>query len=145
MNAPFERLMALREGRSNTVYADTLGKLTVGIGHLVRPADRLRRGDVISDDRVSALFAADGAAALSAAVAQAAEAGITDPDFVPYLASVNFQLGVNWRRTFPHTWGLIVAGRYADAADALDGTRWQAQTPVRVTDFQGALLRLAGG
>ena len=52
----FEKLMALREGRRNDVYLDTLGKPTVGIGHLVVAADNLKVGDVISDARVSDLF-----------------------------------------------------------------------------------------
>ena len=134
--------MALREGRENKVYADTLNKPTVGIGHLVQPGDNLQLDDVISDEQVSALFARDGEAALAAARSQAAQAGITDSDFIPYLASVNFQLGVKWTATFPHTWQMILNGEYEDAANALDGTNWSKQTPVRVADFKGALLKL---
>jgi GH24 family phage-related lysozyme (muramidase) len=140
--AAFEKLMALREGRKNTVYKDTLGKLTVGIGHLVLAEDQLRIGDMITDERVSALFAKDGAAALAAARSQAVEAGITDSSFIPYLASVNFQLGVKWTHTFPDTWKIIVEGDYESAAQALEGTIWARQTPVRVKDFQDALRRL---
>ena len=79
---------------------------------------------------------------MSAARSQAAEAGITDTAFLPYLASVNFQLGTAWTGTFPNTWRMIVDGRYEDAAKALDGTKWAQQTPVRVKDFQGALRKL---
>jgi len=45
----FEELMALREGRRNDVYLDTLNKPTVGIGHLVVAGDNLKIGDVIAD------------------------------------------------------------------------------------------------
>ena len=69
-------------------------------------------------------------------------AGISDAVFMPYLASVNFQLGVGWITNFPQTWKMIVDGEYEDAAKALDGTRWAKQTPVRVRDFQGALRSL---
>lgn len=141
--AAFEELMALREGRRNDVYLDTLAKPTVGIGHLVLPEDNLKLHDTISDARVDAFFAKDGAAALSAARAQATQAGITDSSFIPYLASVNFQLGTKWIATFPHTWQMIVNGDYEDAAQALDGTTWSRQTPVRVKDFQDALRRLS--
>jgi hypothetical protein len=34
---------------------------------------------------------------------------------------------------------MMCDGQYAQAADALNGTLWQQQTPVRVTDFQAAL------
>ena len=138
----FEKLMALREGCRNDVYLDTLNKPTVGIGHLVVAGDKLKVGDVITDAQVSAFFQKDGAAAMSAARSQAVEAGISDTDFLPYLASVNFQLGTGWTGTFPNTWKMIVDGRYEDAAKALDGTIWAEQTPVRVKDFQDALRKL---
>jgi lysozyme len=138
----FEELMALREGRETTVYLDSLGKPTVGIGHLVLPEDKLKVGDTITDEQVDALFKKDGAAAMAAARLQAVTAGITDSAFIPYLASVNFQLGTKWTATFPHTWKMIVDGDYENAATALDGTAWAKQTPVRVKDFQDALRRL---
>ncbi len=141
-DAAFENLMALREGRETTVYLDSLGKPTVGIGHLVLPEDNLKVGDTITDEQVDALFKKDGAAAMAAARSQAATAGITDSAFIPYLASVNFQLGTQWTATFPHTWNLIVNGDYEGAANALDGTIWAKQTPIRVKDFQDALRRL---
>jgi GH24 family phage-related lysozyme (muramidase) len=138
----FRELMVLREGERTTVYPDSRGLPTVGIGHLVVTADNLRLGDVISEDRVNALFAADSADALAAAWAQARQAGITSTKFIPLLASVNFQLGTEWTEKFPHTWQMIVDGHYDDAAAALDGTVWQHQTPVRVQDFQQALRAL---
>ena len=55
---------------------------------------------------------------------------------------MNFQLGTAWTGTFPNTWRMIVNGRYEDAAEALDGTKWAQQTPVRVKDFQDALRKL---
>jgi lysozyme len=138
----FRNLMMLREGCRTTVYSDSRGLPTVGIGHLVVPADNLQLDDVISMDRVNALFASDSGGALSAAWAQAGQAGIRSTDFIPYLASVNFQLGTNWTTTFPNTWQMIVDGHYDDAAGALEGTIWQHQTPVRVQDFQTALRAL---
>jgi hypothetical protein len=55
----FRNLMMLREGCRTTVYSDSRGLPTVGIGHLVVPADNLQLDDVISMDRVNALFASD--------------------------------------------------------------------------------------
>ena len=138
----FRQLMVLREGERTTVYRDSRQLPTVGIGHLVVAADNLHLGDVISEDRVDGLFAADSADALAAAWAQAGQAGITSSQFIPYLASVNFQLGTEWTTKFPHTWQMIVDGHYDDAANALDETVWQQQTPTRVKDFQTALRAL---
>src|SRR5947209_10680166 len=94
----FRNLMMLREGCETKVYLDTRNLPTVGIGHLVVLADHLKVGDVISNDRVNALFKVDSADALDAAWRQAAQAGITSLDFIPYLASVNFQLGTGWTK-----------------------------------------------
>jgi lysozyme len=141
-DADFEKLIAEREGRRNDVYKDSLGKLTVGIGHLVVASDNLKFRDRINDEQVTSLFKKDSAPAMHAARSQALEAGITDAAFIPYLASVNFQLGVRWTATFPHTWKMIVDGKYEEAATALDGTLWAEQTPVRVKDFQNALRSL---
>jgi GH24 family phage-related lysozyme (muramidase) len=138
----FEKLIACREGRRKDVYLDSLGKPTVGIGHLVVKGDNLKVGDRITDQQVTALFKKDSAPAMSAARSQALAAGISDAAFIPYLASVNFQLGTGWTGTFPRTWRMIVDGKYEDAAKALDETLWNKQTPVRVKDFQGALRRL---
>jgi GH24 family phage-related lysozyme (muramidase) len=141
--AEFQRLMTEEEGRRNRVYLDSRGFATVGVGHLVRPGDRLEVGDVIPDARVDALFRADGARALEAARAQAAQAGVPDPAFVSRLAAVNFQLGGKWPREFPRTWGLILAGDYAGAADELENSKWFHQTPARVRAFQAVLHGLA--
>jgi lysozyme len=138
----FEQLMRKREGVKTKVYLDSLKKPTVGIGHLVTPADKLKVGDVITDKQVSDFFKVDGAKAMAAAKSQAAKAGIKDGQFVVYLASVNFQLGTGWTRKFKNTWQMIMDGKYSDAAKALDGTNWAKQTPVRVKDFKKALLDL---
>jgi GH24 family phage-related lysozyme (muramidase) len=142
VKAAFEALMADREGRRNDVYLDSLGKPTVGIGHLIVAADHLKMGDTITEAQIDDLFTQDSTDALSAARSQAADAGITDLAFIPYLASVNFQLGTLWTKTFPNTWKMILDGKYEEAAKELDGTKWVQQTPVRVRDFQGALRKL---
>ena len=137
-----EDLIGSREGRSNTVYLDTLGHATVGIGHLVTDADNLSVGDTIDDARVDALFAIDGAAALNRAVELAAEAGIADEAFLPYLASVCFQLGNHWTLAWPNTWAAICEGRYPTAAAMVAASKWAEETPVRAQDFQTALRAL---
>src|SRR5438093_348408 len=91
-----EQLLRDREGVRTKVYLDSRGKPTVGIGHLVTPADKLKVGDEITDQQVSEFFKKDSAEAVSAAKSQAAKAGISDSNFLVYLASVNFQLGTSW-------------------------------------------------
>lgn len=47
------------EGRSKKAYPDSVGKWTIGIGHLIVPGDNLNAHSVISDATVDALFAND--------------------------------------------------------------------------------------
>lgn len=128
-----------REGYRNVVYRDSLGKPTVGVGHLVKPSDNLKVGDKISDDQVMAFLEKDSSHAFEAAQKQAAELGVTDPRFVIALGSVNYQLGTGWRKKFPSTWAEMKDGNFAKAADKLETSLWNKQTPVRVDDFQKAL------
>lgn len=142
VESDFEALLAKREGQSLTVYLDSRGIPTVGIGHRVVPTDRLAVGDAITEAECHQLFAVDSAWAMAAARQQASQAGIADEAFLPYLASVCFQLGPNWTAEFPNTWAMICRREYEAAAQALGSSAWARQTPVRVADFQGALRRL---
>lgn len=138
----YRDLMISEEGRRRDVYLDTRGIPTVGIGHRVVPGDHLKLGDVIDTPRIEELFRQDASDALSRATSQAAEAGISDPAFIPRLAAVNLQVGPYWRSKFPKTWAMIMAGKYDDAATALNNTPWEEQTPQRVRAFQRALRAL---
>ena len=140
--ANLEQLLRQREGVKKKVYKDSLGKLTVGIGHLVVPADNLKLGDEITDAKVSEFFKQDSAKAVAAAKSQASSAKISDSDFIVYLASVNFQLGTSWHTQHKKTWKLIMEGKYEEAAVEAGKSKWATQTPVRVKDFQGALRKL---
>lgn len=140
--AAFEKLMEQREGAKYVVYYDTLGKPTGGIGHLILPSDGLKIGNNIPDATVRRWFTHDGATAMDGAVTQAKQAGIKSQPFLPFLASVCYQLGPNWIMKFPNTWQLICKGQYRTAASALNNTTWDKQTPVRVADMQSALLAL---
>lgn len=136
------KLADLREGDKLVVYLDPLKKPTVARGHLVKPSDNLKVGDKITQAQSDAFWAIDGEDAFDTGTKLMDQAGIKDMDFMPYIASVCYQLGDAWTREFPSTWKMICAGQYTQAANALTGTLWNGQTPTRVADFQGALRRL---
>ena len=137
-----KNVLKRREGYKLKVYKDTRGKLTVGIGHLVTSEDGLEPGDQVDNKRVDAFFKEDSGRAVAAARPQATKAGIEDSNFVVYLASVNFQPGDQWFGKFRKTWQLILDGKYKEAAEEAEKSTWAKQTPIRVKDFQKALLSL---
>lgn len=127
------------EGDRNTVYKDSLGKLTVGIGHLVTSADNLKYGDTITDKRKNELFEADTKKAFNAALAQAEELGKYTPEFIAALTEVNFQLGTNWPSVFYETYPKLKNGDWQTAVNNLLSSKWNSQTPTRVSNFVGAI------
>lgn len=130
-----KEILVQEEGRRNDVYKDTLGNLTVGIGHKVLPSDNLRLGDVISNDKVDQFFSEDASKAFIAAVNQAKEIDKYNVEMIARLTSVNFQLGTGWRSKFPNTWSLIKSGEITPAVRGLINSRWYQQTPTRVANL----------
>lgn len=133
-------LIRSREGVHNPVSADSLGKLTAGIGHLVTPADNLKKGQVLSNAEIERLYKPDFNKAFNAGLSQAKELGKSkDADFIASLASVNFQLGTGWRNKFKNTWALLKAGQSTRAIRNINSSLWAKQTPVRTRDFTQAI------
>jgi GH24 family phage-related lysozyme (muramidase) len=135
------------EGEKLEVYQgekDKPGVLTVGIGHKLTPEElkSFSEGDVVTAEQVQAWYEKDSEKALKAATEQAEEVGAKDPEFVAALASVNFQLGTNWKGEHTQTWKLMKEGKFEEAADEAANSKWNTQTPERVEAFQDALRTL---
>lgn len=128
-----------REGCCEIVYRDSLGHLTVGVGHLVTPSDSLYLGNKISVNRIQEFLEIDTEEAFMAAKEQAIEIGIETEDFVLALTSVNFQLGIHWNHKFYDSYPLLVTGDWKAAVRKLKNTLWAKQTPVRTKDFTEAI------
>lgn len=131
-----------REGNRLKVYKDSLGKLTVGIGHLVTKNDNLNYRQEITEEQCEIFFLNDSAIAEKEALRQAKETGSNSDEWIAALISVNFQLGTNWTVKFPNTWDHLKAKRYDDAIVNLRKSKWSKQTPVRVDDFIAAIEKL---
>lgn len=128
-----------REGCREVVYRDSLGHLTVGVGHLVTADDSLCLGNKVSIEKVQEFLEIDTEEAFQAAKEQAEEIGIDTEEFVLALTSVNFQLGIHWTHKFYEGYPLLVNGDWRGAIRKLNNTLWAKQTPVRVKDFTEAI------
>lgn len=133
--------MIAEEGIEYTVYRDSLGKPTVGIGHLVLPEDNLVVGQTITSAQVEAFFKKDITDAIWAAISQAKEVGEFEKDFVTALTSVNFQLGVHWYKKWPNTYAALKVGNLEKVIRNVMGSLWHKQTPKRTLAFKQALLQ----
>jgi len=134
-----------REGSVNKAYADSLGKPTGGVGHLLTKEEQALypEGTEIPQEVVDGWLEQDSRKAMKAAEEQAKELGVDSEEMVLALSSVNFQLGPNWKDEHKNTWKLMKQGKYAEAAQEVANSDWNNQTPTRVEDFQEALRREA--
>lgn len=130
----------VREGKRIMVYKDSLGKLTVGIGHLVLKKDKLNLGDIITNEQVYDLFENDSMDALAVSVKQAKELKRFNADFLASLISVNFQLG-DFAKKFTTSYPLLKQGKSLQVKENLLKSAWYKQTPRRVYDFIEAIER----
>lgn len=85
------QFIARHEGEKLTVYRDVAGFLTVGVGHLVLPNDKLRYGDSITAEQSDAFLQADLRSAEDA-VNQLVRVPLSQNEF-DALVSLFFNLG----------------------------------------------------
>lgn len=128
-------------------YRDSRGKLTIGIGHLIKAGDPYTETSCISDAEQEELLKKDAASAKAAAQAQMSQMGVNSQAFLVALTSVNFQLGTAWNKPDPgagfvNTWQNLLNHNWQGARDGVTSSAWNSQTPVRTEDFRQAITAL---
>jgi lysozyme len=131
-----------REGYRNKAYYDSLGKLTIGIGHLC--TGDCHPGQVLSNDQVVALFKQDIPKYWNATLKQQDQLCLNDSCFFTHLFQLNYQLGTGWTSKFTRAWSMMRQGNFSGAAQAFANSKWARQTPVRVKDIQAELMAMKG-
>ena len=130
------------EGYRNKVYLDTLGKRTVGVGHLCVE-------DFWEDDKeyeekfLMTILEHDLETAIKGAKDLMSENGCMDIDEVAeeIIIEMIFQLGKTGVSKFKNMWKHLSALEYSDAASEMLDSRWAKQTPNRA---QGMSAQMAG-
>ena len=123
--------LIIDEGYRNKVYADSLGNLTVGIGHLVIKSDNLKHGDVISCERIDDLFNHDLRHAIEGAAGLVREFYELPALIQEVLVNMCFNLGARGLSKFKRFLGAINRRDYSDAAEEMRGTKWRRQVGIR--------------
>lgn len=135
--------LKLREGFRTHVYKDSLGNLTVGVGHLLTPEELevYKEGDKWEGD-LETQFRKDAAHAYAAGKQQARMIGLlSNKDLIETLGHVCFQLGSQWNKIHKKTWGFLLEKKFIHAAVEAEDSLWYKQTPIRVKDFQLGLAK----
>ena len=141
--SPTEALLRQREGFRSDVYLDSLGKPTVGHGHLLPEEYIEREGETpFTDQQLDQFFYEDQETAEAAAKRNAKKYGVKWDDLnrreQTALTSMAFQLGETGQGKFENMWTKLAAGDKQGAAlEALDSA-WAGQTPQRAKDVHDA-------
>ena len=156
-----QALLEAREGFRDDVYLDSLGKPTVGHGHLLGEEYADRVGETpFTKEELDSFFREDMETAESAAIRNVGKEtwDKLDRRQKGALKSMAFQLGEKGQKKFKRMIEAIQKGDYRNAAkEALTGSKggkskWLKQTPVRALDLaeafdpdMAAQYRNAGG
>ena len=122
-----EQLLLKEEGLRHSVYTDSLGYATIGVGRMVDA----RKGGKITTEEAFFLLRNDIAereAFLLAAYPW--YSGLSDVRRAVIL-SMAFQLGTTGLAAFRNTLQAVAEGRFGDAADGILRSKWASQTPAR--------------
>jgi len=123
------------EGLRTSVYLDTLGKKTVGIGHLVQPheMERFAEGVEIPMDEIMEIFEMDlNRAAAGADMLIQENVGHDLPQHVgEVILEMVFQLGTTGVSKFKKFWKALRVKDWKKASAEMKDSRWHSQTPRR--------------
>ena len=131
------------EGYRNKVYLDTLGKRTVGVGHLCVE-------DFWEDDKeyeekfLMDILEADLQNAIKGAKDLMSEHGCMDMDEVAeeIIIEMIFQLGKTGVSKFKNMWKALSGLDYSTAASEMLDSRWAKQTPNRAQAMSAQMAAL---
>ena len=115
------------EGVKRSVYLDSLGYWTIGVGRLVDE----RKGGGLSDDEIDILLANDIARTTSEVLAALPWVASLDEPRQAALIGMAFQMGTSGLLGFGNTLAAIRDGRYDDAEARMLQSKWAQQTPAR--------------
>lgn len=122
----------IHEGFRNSIYADSLGKQTIGYGHLITPNDTFEEGVEYDKEILEAVFEQDFANAKQQMESFCKEYDLTIPDEIKgVLLEMIFQLGIGTLHKFKKFIQALQDKNWNNAADEMIDSRWHQQTPER--------------
>lgn len=119
-------------------YKDSLGKLTIGYGHLVLKGEDFSKG--ISESEADKLLMKD----VANAVLDLSSLGLhlpPDSNWNDFLVMMMFQLGLTKSLQFKKFLTALHSGNYAAAIAEVRNSEWYKQTPTRVETMLNFVLR----
>jgi GH24 family phage-related lysozyme (muramidase) len=130
------------EGFRNIVYLDSLGKTTIGYGHLITKTDNFIQGKEYSKEELDALFEKDFDIACDQAMSLVGDFNICE-DAIGVVIEMIFQLGIGNVSKFKNMLEALKESDYAHAAVHMLVSNWHKQTPTRCEELAEILRTCA--
>jgi len=131
------------EGMVRSIYNDHLENPTIGVGHLITPDDKFKRGEVYGEDELRAVFRKD----LNRSIA-GAERILKDCPHVcetarEVIVEMVFQLGEAGTKKFKKAISALRQNpsSYSECAAQMLDSRWAKQTPNRAKELSDIMRR----
>lgn len=136
-NDNLRKMIRKHEGFRTKPYKDTLGNLTVGIGHLIKPGEEAKE---LSKQEVEALFEKDLSKAQQGAqnIISKNKLDLSEAQ-TNALTDMVFQMGEKGVSKFKRTLNLLKQGKYEEASKEALNSRWAKQTPKRAKSISELL------
>ena len=135
------RMLSVEEGRRNVPYKDSLGYLTVGVGHLIDPRRggslpdyaqvELDRNGMLEESTIDRLLEDDIINAVEQLDRNLPWAASLDEVRYTVLLDMCFQMGIGGLLGFTNTLRHVREGNYEQAATNMKASLWRRQTPNR--------------
>ena len=122
------------EGFVNKIYLDSLGKATIGYGHLITPNDNFEEGVEYSKELLDKLFNRDFLIAKRDADELLQDISIVENAHGIIIEMV-FQLGKTGVSKFKKMFTALSVGDYNEAANQMLDSQWRKQTPKRCEEL----------
>jgi len=130
------------EGFRNTVYSDSLGKATIGYGHLLTEDDDFEEGIQYDKSLLENLFDKDFNR--SAYNAEQLLEGIDICDTArEIIVEMVFQLGIGGVSKFKKMFEALRKKDYNEAAEQMLDSQWRVQTPKRCEELSSLMRSCA--
>tara|TARA_S200002703_G_C3732678_1_gene225213 strand:- start:62 stop:499 length:438 start_codon:yes stop_codon:yes gene_type:complete len=132
----------IHEGFCDTVYKDTLGKRTIGYGHLCTDNEEWKDGKAYTIEYLNDVFEGD----FNEAVRQTEQLIgnlILHKEANEIIIEMVFQLGMSGVSKFKKMWAALKNQNYDEAANQMLDSKWAKQTPNRAKDLSEIMRGLA--
>lgn len=132
--------LIIDEGYRGAVYRDTLGLLTVGIGHLVLPSDNLAYGQYVDKKRIMDMFEHDLLHAEIGCRAIVKDFDTLCDDVQGVLVNMCFNLGAQGLKEFKKFLAAVGNRDFPKAAEEMKNSVWYTQVGARAKRLYNIMM-----